>query len=80
MRSNSDEPVRADQTAKLEQAFIAEFLERSGHTPDSLRMLPSDQAEALMKQASAYASGRLTEVESRAHFVHDIHHAANPPE
>jgi hypothetical protein len=75
-----DEPDRAieDPGAQLEQAFIAEFLERMGHSLESLHHLPADEAAVLLKQASQYASGRLTEVESRAHLVHDLHHVKDP--
>jgi hypothetical protein len=34
---------------------------------------PNAELELLMKQACTYASGKLAEVEARAHFVHDIH-------
>lgn len=80
MRRDPDEPVRVDQTAQLEQAFIAEFLERRGYALATLRALPQAEADAIMKEASVYASARLMEVESRAQYVHDIHHAKNPPE
>jgi hypothetical protein len=69
-----DVPPRADQTAQLEQAFINEFIERRGVTRTTLVELPEDEQHALMKEASAYASARLAEVESRAQYVHDLHH------
>jgi hypothetical protein len=74
MHRDQDEFVVTDQTAQLEQAYIAEFLQRRGYTFATLRSLPQPEADALMKEASVYASARLTEVESRAHYVHDIHH------
>ena len=43
-----------------------------------VRELPTDEADALMKEAAAYASGRLTEVETRAHLVSDLHDASEP--
>ena len=67
-----------DPLAQLELAFIAEFLQGRGYTLSTLHELPEDQADALLKQASLYASGKLTEVESRAHFVDDMHHAPQP--
>ena len=67
-----------DPMARLERALIAEFLERRGYNPDSLHDLPIHEAQAIMKEASLYASGRLTEVESRAHFIDDMHHAPQP--
>jgi hypothetical protein len=77
MARDPDEPVAVDQTAQLEQALILEFLERKGHTLATLQDLPADELKALMREASLYASGRLTEVESRAHYVHDIHDATH---
>jgi hypothetical protein len=74
MNRGDDVPARADQTAALEQALIAEFLERRGLTATQVGELPADERLRLWKQASAYASSRLAEVESRAHFVNDLHH------
>jgi hypothetical protein len=59
--------------AQLERAFIEEYLTRRGLSVSKLRALPHDEAVRLMKDASLYASGRLTEVESRAHYVHEMH-------
>jgi len=62
-----------DPLAELERAFMAEFLQDRGHTLDTVRTLPPAEMHALLQQASVYASCRLTEVESRAHFVEDMH-------
>ena len=62
-----------DPLSELERAFMAEFLQDRGHTLESVQMLPPAQARVLLLEASVYASCRLTEVESRAHFVHDMH-------
>lgn len=67
-----------DPLSELERAFIAEFLQDRGHTPESVRMLPPAEAHVLLQQASVYASCRLTEVESRAHFVDDMHRPGAP--
>lgn len=65
--------VSHDPHAELEQSLIAEFLRGRGHTIASVRELPPDQADALLKEACLYASGRLSEMESRAHYVEDMH-------
>jgi hypothetical protein len=62
-----------DPQGQLERAFIDEFLRLRGYDRVSLKLLPEQEVMLLMKQASVYASGKLTEVESRAHFVHEIH-------
>jgi hypothetical protein len=73
MCAEIDPTVRPDQTADLERALIAEFLQNRGHTHDSLLALPDADRHAIMKQASLYASMRLTEVESRARYIDDLH-------
>jgi hypothetical protein len=75
----STEPRNAsvgDPLSELERAFMAEFLQDRGHTLESARALPPAEAHVLLQQASVYASCRLTEVESRAHFVDEIHRPA----
>lgn len=59
--------------ARLEQAFIEEFVRSRGHDPGELDRLPAEQRAALLKDASVYASAKLSEVEARSHFVHAIH-------
>lgn len=67
-----------DPLAEVERAYISEFLQRQGQTLASVHTLPEDKANALLKAASVYASGRLTEVESRSHYVDDVHGVAEP--
>ena len=62
-----------DPNAQLETALIDEFLRGLGLDRHKLQDLPEAQATELKKQASAYATARLTEMESRAHFVQEIH-------
>jgi hypothetical protein len=61
--------------AQLEQSLIREYLLMSGHDPDSMAQLPVPEREALLKEASLYASGKLSEVELRSQFVHGLHEA-----
>lgn len=72
MSPDPDLSPRHDQTAELEAALIAEYLEQRGHTPQSVQLLPDAERHALMREASLHASMRLTEVESRAQYVDDI--------
>ena len=62
-----------ERQAKLESALIREFLEARGHDPVALHSRSDPQARELLTQASTYAASKLTEVEARAHYVHDIH-------
>lgn len=74
MAFEPDISARPDRTAQLESALIREFLEQRGHSAESLLTLPEAERHLLLEQASRWASSRLAEVESRAHYVHDLHH------
>ena len=68
-----DTGPREDPQHNLETAFILEYLQAHGHDLASARGLPLVDAHRLFTAASTYASGRLMEVESRAHYVHELH-------
>ena len=53
--------------------MIDEFLRSRNLDSRSLRALSDDDTKRVMTEATAYASAKLPEVESRAHFVHEIH-------
>ena len=55
------------------------WLDPPGPTVRSLTLaeLPEAVRLALLKEASRYASGKLCEVESRAHLVHELHDTAS---
>lgn len=72
MRPDADQSPRHDQTAELERSLIDEFLERRGYTASSIQLLPEPERHALMREASLYASMRLAEMETRAHYVDDL--------
>ena len=56
----------------LEAALIDEYLEAHGQDHTSVRALPEEQARHLLTDASVYASSKLSEVEARAHYVHEL--------
>jgi histone H3/H4 len=70
------EPIE-DRNALLEKALIEEYLKEKGYTHDSLKMLPVDAVEKLMKEASQYASLKMEEVEARANFIKELHDDAS---
>jgi hypothetical protein len=55
--------------AQIEQSLIDEFLRSHGHDRRSLEALPEPERYALLADASVYASSKLTEVESRSHYL-----------
>jgi hypothetical protein len=68
-----DPPAVKDLKSQLERALIDEFLRTHGYDRANVSGPPSAEHERLMKEACTYASGKLAEVEARAHFVHDMH-------
>lgn len=81
IKDQPDVSAFEDPQGKLEQAFIDEFLRSHGYDDRKRGELSDLHLERLMKQATAYASGKLSEIEARAHYVHEIHgveHARKP--
>ena len=68
----AETPVKAP-LGSLERTLIEGFVRSKGYDPDRLNELDDATREALLKEASVYASARLAEVEARSHFVHEIH-------
>lgn len=58
----------------LEKMLLEEYLEGKGYRLEDLKNLPPEEAQTLMKEACAYASMKLAEVESKAHFRREIHY------
>jgi hypothetical protein len=58
---------------ELERTLIEEFVRTMGYDPHHLGDLAHDEREALLTEASVYASMKLAEIDSRSHFIADIH-------
>ena len=60
--------------AELERRLIDEYLRNAGHDPDALRARHDDAAaRKLLTDAAVYAATKLTEIESRSHYLREIH-------
>ena len=77
IRKTSPTESEEEIHALLEKCLINEYLKNKGYTRDDLKSLPKDVAQQLMKEASTYASGKLSEIEIRARFVHDLQDAGH---
>jgi hypothetical protein len=67
-----DRPLE-DPEGPLESALIEEFFCARGLDSVALHAPPPDTAKRMLTEASVYAATKLAEVESRAHFVDEIH-------
>jgi hypothetical protein len=68
-----DTPVLQAPLGQLERALIEEFIRQRGYDPQKLADLPDGAREELLKHASLYASARMAEVESRSHYLDEVH-------
>ncbi|MFV9504628.1 MAG: hypothetical protein AB4911_08680 [Oscillochloridaceae bacterium umkhey_bin13] len=64
--------------AYLEWAYLEEYLRGLGFSLDELRTMPTERSRELMRDASLFASLRLSEVESRSHLVEELHGGPTP--
>lgn len=58
--------------AELERRLIDEFLRSAGRDPDEVRAQHDAASRQLLVAASTYAATRLSEVETRAHYVRSL--------
>jgi hypothetical protein len=65
-------PGGDDPHATLERALIEEFLDHLGYSLQSLSTLPEAQQRAVMQFAATYATLRLSEIEARARYLHEV--------
>jgi hypothetical protein len=73
-----DPPGLLNPEAQLEMSLIEEYLREQGYSLAALHSLPPEEAKRLMTEASRYASAKMTMVETRARFVHEVHGVAPP--
>jgi len=72
---NNGQPIMEDIHAFLEKTLIDAYLKGKGYTLKDLQKMPEEEAKQLMKEASTYASGKLAEVELKAHLMQVLHDA-----
>jgi hypothetical protein len=77
-QSSGDNPTARIAQAYLEWAYLEEYLASIGFSFQELRTLPGARARALMRDASLFASMRLSEVEARAHLIEELRGGPTP--
>lgn len=61
-----------DPHVQLEMFYIAEYLQSKGYLLNELQHQPEETVNRLMKEASQYASVKLTNMEMRAGMLHEL--------
>lgn len=78
MADTRTDTLGGDPLSELETALIDEFFRARGIERNELIKLPKKERTRIWRDACTYASTRLTELESRAHYVSEIRHASEP--
>ena len=72
---NPDVPPMEEPLAELERRLIDEYIRAAGQDPAAVRAKGDEASWKLLTAAAIHAATKLTEVEARAHYVHDLHHS-----
>lgn len=75
MSTNENQQIFDDIHPFLENMLIETYLKGKGYKLEDLKRLPDNEARQLMKEASTYASGKLSEVEVKARLRQVLHDA-----
>ena len=62
-----------DGLAEIERHLICAFLTGTGHDLAELVSRTDEEARRLRADASTYASAKLSEVEARSRYLHQLH-------
>jgi hypothetical protein len=68
-----DRPPLEEPHSELERQLIAAYLAETGHDYHALVARRDPEARILLTNAALYASERLSEIEARSHYVHELH-------
>jgi hypothetical protein len=73
MTTDPDVPPLEEPLAELERRLIDEYVRNLGLEPEVVRNRTDESAKQILTDAAQHAALKLTEVESRAHYVRDLH-------
>ena len=72
-RNDFDGPPAQPPLAELERHLIDAYLAGAGYDYHTLITRHDDEARRLLREASSYASARLSEVEARLRYLESVH-------
>lgn len=68
-----DRPPLHNLLAELERHLMSAYVAGAGQDLEELLARTDADAARLLVEASRYASARLSEVEARSHYLHQLH-------
>lgn len=73
MTDQQDQTFIREPLGDLERHLISAYVAGAGHDLKALLARTDDDAKRLLAEASRYASAKLSEIESRSHYLHQLH-------
>ena len=73
MMTYQDRQPLHEPLAELERQLIHTYVASAGHSLRELLARTDEDARRLLAEASRYASAKLSEVEARSHYLHQLH-------
>jgi hypothetical protein len=73
--NNNNQKVIDDVHPHLEKMLIETYLKGKGYDREELKSMPKAVVRQLLTEASTYASGKLAEMEGKAHLMRELHDA-----
>jgi hypothetical protein len=73
MTRHEDATPLHEPLAELEHQLISAYVAGAGYDLQELLARTDEDARRLLADASSYASGKLSEIEARALYVHHLH-------
>ena len=73
MTRHEDAAPLHEPLAELEHQLISAYVAGAGHTLEELVTRHDEAARRLLAEASSYASAKLSEIEARSHYLHQLH-------
>jgi hypothetical protein len=72
MTDLKDGPSMHDPLADIERHLISAYVAGAGDDLEQLRARTDVKARRLLVAASRYASAKLSEIEARSHYLHEL--------
>jgi len=73
MKDQQDQTPIHEPLSDLESHLISAYVAGAGHDLKALLARTDDDARRLLAEASRYASAKLSEIEARSHYLHQLH-------
>jgi hypothetical protein len=79
MKTNDSDRIQLEEPlSALERQLIITYLQALGQDYHALRARDDAEARSMLAKAAQHASEKLTEIESRSHYLDELHTVREP--